>query len=144
MHSLNSILGRIIKDYGLEGGIVLRAVLKQWDKLVGGAIASHTSPVEIKGKLLTVNVDSPQWLHNLGFYKQDMLDKLTSFNISDIRFRIGKVAPRDNDESEAQEQMLGDDDLRYIENTLKDVKDEELRKTFRKLIVHGLSKGRKD
>jgi hypothetical protein len=142
MHSLHTILSKLIKDYGLEGGIVLRAIHKQWKDIVGHAIASHTSPLELKSKLLTINVDSPQWMHHLGFFKEEMLDKLKSYKIEQIRFKLGKVTAQTHEETSSLERNLSDDDLRYIENTLKDVKDTELRETFRKLIVHGLRKGK--
>jgi len=142
MHSLHTILNKLVRDYGLEGGIVLRAIHNQWKNLVGPSIASHTSPLELKSKLLTINVDSPQWMHHLGFYKEEMLDKLKSYKIEQIRFKLGKVTSQTQKEIPSLERNLSDDDLRYIENTLKNVKDEELRETFRKLIVHGLSKGK--
>jgi hypothetical protein len=81
-------------------------------------------------------------MHHLGFFKEEMLDKLKSYKIEQIRFKLGKVTSPTHEETSSLERNLSDDDLRYIENTLKDIKDEEMRETFRKLIVHGLSRGK--
>jgi hypothetical protein len=81
-------------------------------------------------------------MHHLGFFKEEMLDKLKSYKIEQIRFKLGKVTAQTHEETSSLERNLSDDDLRYIENTLKDVRDTELRETFRKLIVHGLRKGK--
>jgi len=37
---------------------------------------------------------------------------------------------------------LSGDDQRYLENTINTVKDEELKKKFKSLISHGLTKGK--
>jgi hypothetical protein len=110
---------------------------------MGETVASHTSPDTAKNGILTVLVDSPQWMHHLSFYKEEMTGKLKGFGISEVRFRIGKVTAGGRKRHETPGSALSDDDQRFIENTLKGIRDEELRSRFRRLITHGLTRGRK-
>ncbi len=142
MHSLRNILGKFVRDFGLEGGVAVNAVRRQWADLVGQTVAAHTFPDTIRGGILTLIVDTPQWMHHLGFYREEISSKLKPFNISGIRFRLG-VLPGECAKRPAEEGAgLTEEDLRYIENTVRNVKDEELKEKFRTLIAHGLTRGR--
>ncbi|RJQ53108.1 MAG: DUF721 domain-containing protein [Nitrospiraceae bacterium] len=143
MQSLHGILKILTKSYGLEGGVALNALRRRWVEVVGQTVSVHTSPDTIKGKVLTLIVDTPQWMHHLSFFKEEITAKLKPYNVSDIRFRIGRL-PEETEEAREKEQAgLNEEDKRYIENTLKNLKDEELKEKFRTLIAHGLTKGKK-
>lgn len=142
MHSLNTVLKKLVKDFGLEGGAALTNVRTQWVSIVGQTIASHTSPFTIKSSVLTLTVDTPQWMHHLSFAKDEMLGKLEKFNISEVRFRLGSLPAPAHTVTDNCEMILTDDDQRFIENTLKSIKDKELKKGFRKLLTHALTKGK--
>jgi len=142
MQSLHNILKTFVRDHGLEGGVVLNAIRKKWDTLVGHTIAVHTYPDTIKNKTLTLIVDTPQWMHHLSFFKEEITGKLEHFNVSEIRFKLGRLPVTLQEKRKAEEVNLTEDDERYIENTLKNLKDDELKEKFRALIVHGLMKGK--
>jgi hypothetical protein len=143
MHSLNNILKTFVKDYGLEGCVVLNSIQNQWGNIAGQTVAAHTFPDTIKGKVLTLIVDTPQWLHHLSFFKEEIATKLKSYNVVEVRFKLGKLPENTKETRAAGDVKLSEDDLRYLENTLKNLKDEDLRETFRTLIVHGLMRGKK-
>lgn len=142
MHSFNTVLNKFVKDFGLEGGAALTDLQKQWANIAGQTIASHTSPFTIKNSVLTLTVDTPQWMHHLSFVKEEILGKLEKFNISEVRFRLGKLPAPAHTVIDNCERMLTDDDKRYIENTLRRIKDKELKKSFRRLLTHALTKGK--
>ncbi|MBL7032086.1 MAG: DUF721 domain-containing protein [Nitrospira sp.] len=142
MQSFQSLLKKFTNDFKIEGGVVITALRDKWTDLVGETIAVHTFPDMIKDRQLTLIVDSPQWRHHLDFLKNDICAKLERYGIDDLKFRIGKIPESKGKLSKAVEAQLTEDDLRYIENTIKNVKDEELKETFRKLIAHGLTKKR--
>lgn len=143
MQSFQSLLKKFNKDFKLEDGVVITALRVKWTDLVGETIAIHTFPDMIKGKELTLIVDSPQWRHHLDFLKNDICEKIERYGIDKLKFRIGKIPENKGKLSKAVEAQLTEDDLRYIENTIKNVKDDELKETFRKLIAHGLTKKRR-
>lgn len=143
MQSLHNILKTFVKDYGLEGGVALNAIRSQWHKIVGQTIMGHTFPDTIKGKVLTLVVDTPQWLHHLSFFKEEITTKLKPYNVEEIRFKIGRLPENTKETRAAEDIKLSEDDLRYLENTLRNLKDGDLREKFRTLIVHGLMRGKK-
>ena len=143
MQSLQSLLKKFAKDFKLEDGVVITAIRDKWTDLVGETIAVHTFPDMIKGKELTLIVDTPQWRHHLDFLKKDICEKIERYGIDEVKFRVGKIPESGGKLSKAVEAKLTEDDLRYIKNTIKNVNDEELKETFRKLIAHGLTKRKK-
>lgn len=142
MHALQDILRKLIGNYGIQGGAVLNAIKKHWTDIVGTSIAAHTSPDTIKNKTLSINVDTPQWMHHLGFFKEDIADKLKPYNVTGVRFKIGSLPERAEQPLNAEDVMLSADDQRYLENTIQSVKDNELKEKFKSLITHGLTRGK--
>jgi len=142
MQPLNKVLGKLIKDVGIEGGVAISSVRSQWERTVGEAIALHTCPDTIKGKVLTIIVDTPQWIHHLSFFKGEIIGKLKRYDIKDVRFRIGRLPESKSKKNIVIETDLSESDLRYLDNTVKTIKDRELQEKFRTLIAHGLKKGK--
>ena len=60
-----------------------------------------------------------------------------------VRFRLGRLPEKKDIPLNKEDTVLTDEDLRFLENTVNNVKDEELKEVFRKLIMHGLTKGKK-
>ena len=143
MQSLHNILKTFVKEYGLEGGVVLNSIQNQWKNIAGQTVAAHTFPDTIKGKVLTLIVDTPQWLHHLSFFKEEIISKLKPYNVIEVRFKLGKLPENTKETSLTADITLSEDDMIYLENTLRNLKDEDLREKFRKLIAHGLMRGKK-
>ncbi|MBI5740021.1 MAG: DUF721 domain-containing protein [Nitrospirae bacterium] len=143
MQSFQNILRTFVKSYGLESGVSLNALRNKWTDIVGRPVSSHTCPDMIKGNVLTVIVDTPQWMHHLSFFKEEIISRLSQYNVAEVRFRIGRLPEETKDVQKGGNAALSEDDTRYIENTLMGLKDEELREKFRTLIAHGLTKGKK-
>ncbi|MBI4653997.1 MAG: DUF721 domain-containing protein [Nitrospirae bacterium] len=144
MQRAGNILYRFIKDCGLEDGLALRKIKDQWTTLAGETIAAHTSPQLLKGKILFITVDTPQWMHHLSFFKQEICEKLTSYKVEEIRFKLGKLDEDINNKlNTLRAPRLSDEDIQYIENTIRNIKDEELKKRFRVFLTHSLGHKRK-
>jgi predicted nucleic acid-binding Zn ribbon protein len=143
MYPLHKILRKIVKSHGLEGGAVLNTLRKKWGSLMGQAIAAHTVPETVRNHILTIVVDTPQWMHHLSFYKEDIVEKLKSYNINGIRFRVGRVEAGTTKPVNTENIELSDDESKYLDSVTKNIRDEELRKQFQSLIAHGLKKGKK-
>jgi len=134
MQRVGGILKKFIKDYGLETGLTLVRIKGEWTNLVGLTIASHTSPDIVKGKTIFILVDTPQWMHHLSFYKQEILEKLKGYEIENIRFKLGRIPERTDVKHDMPVLPLNDKDSRYIEDAIKDIRDDELKEKFRKLL----------
>jgi hypothetical protein len=139
MQRVGSILKKFVNDYGLERGLTLTAIKNQWSILVGQTLAAHTSPDVIKGKTIFITVDTPQWMHHLSFYSQEILEKLKQYKIDKVRFRLGRLTESLNEELKvANPPQLTEEDSRYIENTIRSLKDDELKEKFRILLSDAL------
>ncbi|MBI4699284.1 MAG: DUF721 domain-containing protein [Nitrospirae bacterium] len=138
MQRIGGILRKFANEHGLESGLALSRIKQQWSALVGQTIASHTSPDTVKGKTILINVDTPQWMHHLSFYKQEILEKLRSYKLEEVRFRIGTVDAIPENKAQAEDIHLDGEELRYIENTVRNIKDEDIRERFRRLLIHSL------
>lgn len=138
MQRIGSVLKKFVSDYGLETGLTSTTIRNQWIRLVGQTIAEHTSPDVIKGKTIFIIVDTPQWLHHVSFYKQEILEKLKPYKITNVRFKLGRMPEITDVRQEIDNISLSEEDSRYIENTVKNIKDDELKERFRKLLTDAL------
>ncbi len=143
MQRTGNILKKLMKDYGLESGLALSVIKNRWADIVGATISAHTFPDIVKGGRIFVTVDTPQWMHHLDFYKQDICDKLKPYSITGIRFKLGKLPEKKMHEYEINRASLSEEDSRYIANTLRKIKDNELKEKLRILLTDGLRNRRK-
>jgi len=144
MHPLNSILRKFIKDFDLTGGLKLSKIKNHWRNIVGNTIASHTCPYILRDGILTLTVDTPQWMYHLGFFKEEIKDKLKEYNVHEVRFTMGKLPDSPEDETETGTIEISESDKRYINNTLRSIKDKELKERLRGLLIHAVTKGKRN
>ena len=144
MHPLNSILRKFIKDFDLTGGLKLSKIKNHWKNIVGHTIASHTCPYILRDGILTLTVDTPQWMHHLGFFKEEIKEKLKEYNVHEVRLSLGKLPENPENETETGTIEISDSDKRYIKNTLRVIKDKELKEKFRVLLTHAVTKGKQE
>jgi predicted nucleic acid-binding Zn ribbon protein len=102
---LGNVLESALKASNLQISLSLHRLWRQWDNLVGPAIAKNARPAAIKGKLLLVNVSSAPWMQQLQYMKNDLMEKLNdAFDkqiVTDVRFQIGPIedSKMENDHS---------------------------------------------
>jgi len=140
MHSLRSLLERFVKEYRIEGALIIEDIRSKWNSIVGDIINRHTYPESIKNSIITVVVDSPQWLHHLGFYKLQITEKLSHHGIKDIRFRLGKLPAQRGEKTSSQ--ALSQEDISFIEETVKSIPDNDLKERLRSLLIHAIARRR--
>jgi hypothetical protein len=143
MESIGTIFNRVVKDIGLESARRINSIRKEWSGLVGEVISTHAYPEALKGDMLILVVESPQWMHHLSFYKDEVAIKLERFGVKRVRFRLGRLPSTPTLTPTPKERPLTEDDRRYLDDTLRGIKDGELRKRFQSLLLHGLTKGRR-
>lgn len=152
MQRVGDILRGFLKGLGSESAITINAIRKKWESIVGKTVSVHTYPDGLRNTMLFVLVDTPQWMHHLSFYKQEILEKLNTFSVKDIRFKVGKLPEQDSGFSpelvsgQNSKAVLGKtltkEDIMYIEDTIKTVKDEALKIKLRRLFQNALIKGK--
>lgn len=66
-----------------------------WDDVATPRVAERTWPARITGSELSVAVQDNQWLHELAYLRQDLLDRIRrqvpEAGIESLRLRLGRV-----------------------------------------------------
>lgn len=145
MKTVGSLLFSIFRDLGIEDKIRLSSIQEEWDNLFNEPLSLHTYPVDIKNGELTINVDSPVWLGQLKFFKQDMVKKLSAYSIKEVRFKHGRIYQKKRSKVNARGDLeqkpkpITDADLEWINQTVSVIDDAELKESIRKVIEKSLS-----
>ena len=144
MERISKAFEDIIGELGIEKAVTVENLRARWEEIVGATISIHTYPSFYKNGQLIINVDSPEWLNELKYHKQSMLIKLKPFEITNIRFKLGRLKKNasritpDNRPVELNELEKG-----FAQDTASQVKDSSLRETIRKAIERSLANSKK-
>jgi hypothetical protein len=139
------LLKPLVRDLGIDDGIRLAQVKSRWHILFQKPLSCHMSPSLLSGNELLLTVDSPVWLQELKFYQEDIIKKLASYQVRTIRFRLGRVNPLANQEEDSKDRkgkFLTEHDCSFIEETVSDIRDKELKETLQKTIAKAIAAGK--
>jgi len=92
LESLSGLLPRVLKQLGLDQGLLGWRAVSEWPQVVGPRIARHTRAVAFRDGVLQVEVEGSAWMHELGFLKRDLVRKVNehagSRLVRDVRFIV--------------------------------------------------------
>ena len=136
---LSHTLGSMLKARGLGGRLDEYRVFGQWEKSVGPVIAHHAQPQTVRGKKLTLVVDSPAWMQQLSLLKPEIMEKvngnLGKGAIKDIALRLGEVELREHPlERSTAHPVLGRDERGKIDDYVREISDADTREAVRRVI----------
>ena len=144
MKKVGNLLSGIFRDLGIGDAVKLETLRGEWLRIFREPMSLHTFPSEIKDGDLLITVDSPVWLQQLGFFKQEFPAKLSFYDIKSVRFRHGRI-PRDrgalsgtDGRAERPERELRGAEIAWIDETVSNIGDDELKETVRKAIEKAL------
>lgn len=151
LKKVGSLLSSIFKTLGIEDKIRLNSMQEEWHRLFNEPLSLHTYPVDIKEGELTINVDSPAWLGQLKFFKQDIIKKLQAYNVISVKFKHGRVYQKRVKSSELRVQseknsktrnskLLTHSELVWINETVSTVSDDKLKENIKKAIEKAISR----
>jgi len=104
IEKLSSFLGKTLASHGLATRLKEFRVMGRWEKIVGKVIARHAQPSSLRGKKLSVVVDSSAWMQQLSLLKPELIEKLNqglgAGSLHEITLKIGTVAPGERPELE--------------------------------------------
>lgn len=144
---VSDVLFSLMKEYGLGAKADEYRIMKIWDGAVGDNISSHSQPLRLIRGVLTVIVDSPAWMQQLSFYKEDLKEKINKGvgrnAITDIRFKSGKVEKKEKSgaRSSIKKTPLSPLQSKKIEGFLEPIKDDKTREAIRRTITKALIRG---
>jgi len=94
VESLAGVLPRVLKQLGLEEGLLGWRAVREWEQVVGPRVARHTRAVAFREGVLHVEVEGSAWMHELGFLKTDLMRKINRHLGSRLVRNIRFVVPR--------------------------------------------------
>lgn len=136
---LSVTLGRMLKARGLEGRLSEYRILGQWEKAVGAVIARHARPQTVRGRKLTLVVDSPAWMQQLSLLKPEIIGKINRGlgreAIQGITLKLGEVASSPaSTEATPIRAGLDREERAMIETCLQEIHDPDIREAMRRVI----------
>jgi len=140
-----SLLIPLIRELGIEDGVRLAEIKKNWFDLFHEPLSHHMAPCTLSGVEILLHVDSPVWLQELNFYKDDIIKKLSPYGVQRVRFKLGRVSTTIKSEVRSQKsgvEQLTTDELSFIDETVSQIKDEELREAIRKAMQTSILTGK--
>ncbi len=145
MYRADSLLKAYIKDLGIEDGIGLSEIKRNWNALFHEPLSHHMSPSLLARGELLLTVDSPVWLQELNFFRGDILRKLSPYGVSAIRFRIGRVSANVKPGAgsrKAKVKKLTDAEQAFIRETVAEMCDEGLKETLKLTMEKAITSGK--
>jgi hypothetical protein len=134
MKELESIFIR----HGLKEEFEVQRPLFIWREVVGESISRITLPLIVRDGVIQVMVESPVVSHELNLLKEKYIkrinERLGEERIVDIRFRIGRLRPKER-KLKPDEVSLSQSDYEEIESIVAGVEDKKLRDSLRGLII---------
>ena len=90
---IQDVVGITLKRLGLQNRFDEEKILRAWNSIVGDFVAQNSRPVEVKRKILFVQVLQPAVHYSLDRMKGEVLARVQrefgAENIRDIKFRVG-------------------------------------------------------
>jgi hypothetical protein len=115
-------------------------IWEKWSDIVGSELARVTCPIEIRSKVLVIQVAHQAWAQQLHFLKPSMMAKIRSIceetKIKDLQFRVGPMQPAVSPSKSSPREESGPGlEVSLTERQemiLRSIEDSELRHSIRK------------
>ena len=144
VEKLSSTIEKILNDRGWGAKLKEYRVFSLWRKAVGPGIARHAQPAAIRGKRLTVVVDSSAWMQQLSLMKPEVLsrvnDRLGPDGIESITLKLGELE-RADERPEVFQPAAGKLDAgeqKRIEDCIATIKDRVTRDALKQVMEKDL------
>ncbi len=142
MKTLRSDLEDLLKELGLTEELRLYRLRREFKCLFKEPLLSHVYPAALKKGVLTLTVDSNEWLFQLKLQEEKLKKRLSHYNVRAVRFRLGKI-PRTKKPPSSEN--LKESPLPSLPEELKQsisekVKDPELRQILESTIKKSLKR----
>ena len=140
LERLSGTIEQLLASRGLTARLKEYRVLGVWDRAVGEVIAAHARPAAVRGRKLTVTVDSSAWMQQLTLLRPELIEKLNrtlgEMAVESITLRMGEVEPpvRRTAARQAPAPELDAGERAKIEEYVAGIADPGVREALRHLI----------
>ena len=144
VEKLSSTIEKILRDRGWGAKLKEYRIYGVWEKAVGKGIARHARPAGMRGKKLTVIVDSSAWMQQLSLLKPEIMGKVNQHlredAVESITLKLGEFesAAVRRDEYEPAAGTLRPEEQARIDERVAGIADEQTRESLRQLMEKDL------
>ncbi|MDX9745180.1 MAG: DUF721 domain-containing protein [Syntrophales bacterium] len=148
---VGDVLARVLKKAGMRLPVQDNRLKEAWNSAVGVMIAAQTHPDRIRDGTLFLKVSTSVWMHQLQFLKQDILEKFQkrwqAEPVHRLHFSVGKwagasTAGQEKTFFQPTATLLKKRDRKMIEESLVEVRDQELQIVLRRAMLKELARRR--
>ncbi|MBI5560257.1 MAG: DUF721 domain-containing protein [Deltaproteobacteria bacterium] len=138
---IGGVLGRSFTALGLAAKISEFRIKKEWDRIVGPAIAKRAQPGRLTNKTLHVLVSSSSWMNELRFHMEDIIKKVNAETgggtVEEIVFKPGRLNEPEKERPAIKRRPLTVEERVFIEKTVSGIKDPQLRDAIKRAMEKG-------
>ncbi len=145
--SIRDVLSGGLSFPGLKSMLKEAHIKRVWQGVVGKELARRCEPSFLKDGVLHVRVHSPVWATELRFHteliRRRLNQRLGENAIERVVFRVGTLRTMADSRRppEVEKRGLGDEDSRFIEETIASIKDPLLKDAVRRAMQRAFSTG---
>lgn len=140
MKKAGDVLGPLVRQLGIEKGMALARLRNDWHAIFDEPLASQMHPAAFSEGELLLTVDSSVWVHQLTYHKRDILGRLRSYGVRDIRFRVGRLPRRqEHVREEPKAACLSEEDKAFVAGLTAEIPDEGLRSILQRAAERSLT-----
>jgi hypothetical protein len=143
MKKAASVLEPMLKRLGIEGGVRLERIRKDWLTLFDESLSSHMYPARCAEGELLLYVDSPVWMQQLTFHKRDIVGRLSPYGITGVRFTLGMIPKKRLHRNDVYNvRTLSSEDMTFIAEAVSGIADKGLKDAVRRACERSLASGK--
>ncbi len=145
MHRADSLLKPLVRDLGIEDSVRLLEIKRNWNNLFREPLSRHMTPSLLSRGELLLMVDSPVWLQELNFYREEIIKKLCHYGVGAVRFRLGRASVRVKPKGGSLKpniKCLTDKERSFVRETVAKISDEGLKNTLGATIEKAIASGK--
>jgi len=141
---VSDILTSVLDKRGIRLPIPDGRLKRIWNEAVGPMIVAQTAPGRIKGETLFVKVATSVWMHQLQFLKDEILEKFNARwdgePVRRLHLSVGEISAVSplkpaGEFYQPTASFMKKSDKRMIEESLAEIRDEELRSILRQAMT---------
>lgn len=91
--SLNDVMSELISNRDWRQGLAEGNIFSDWEKIVGGEIASHSTPISLVDGRLTIQTSSTAWATQLTLMSSDLLKTISSSSPGALVEELNLIGP---------------------------------------------------
>jgi len=140
MDSIADELQKVLSELGLRDIYYLSILQQKSEEIFGEFLASQLWPTKLQNGTLHINVSSRYILLILNSMRAELMDKLSSYGVMDIKMSVGSVR-RTRQRTQTQKTPPGQTIPEDLKTTLENsIKDPQLKTAVQKAIIATLSR----